>query len=137
MEKIEISAYLENLDKQSRKGTCKGCQKPVNWARDPLAAHKRASCPAASAEEKQKFAKRPKLVDLNQSYSSIDENSPLNTENCKCHLTEEQTAEISEKLATFFFRTGISLRLVESEALKDFVRALNPAYATAMPRCLR
>lgn len=48
-------------------------------------------------------------------------------------LTEERKEEIDSKFAKFFFRTGISLRVADSEALKDLMESVNPAYAKKMP----
>ena len=48
-------------------------------------------------------------------------------------LNEELKNNIDTKLANFFYRTGISFRLVESEDFKDFVKSLNPSYASVIP----
>ena len=48
-------------------------------------------------------------------------------------INEELKNDIDTKLANFFYRTGISLRLVEPEAFKDFVKSLNPSYASVIP----
>lgn len=134
MDQIVIAQYLQNRDKLKNTGTCIACQKPVQWSTDRLAAHKRSSCPDASDEEKRKFSKR-KVDSLNASYNniSLDNDSSLNTEDSSSFLTEEKVQEIQTKLANFFFRTGISLRLVESEAFKSLISSLNPAFTTSIP----
>ena len=48
-------------------------------------------------------------------------------------INEEFKNDIDKKLANFFYRTGISFRLVESEAFKDFVKSLNTSYASVIP----
>lgn len=135
MDKFKISNFLEGFDKISRRGKCKACQKTVNWARIAVAAHKRMSCENASAEEKRSFSKRNLDDSSNNSGSDISIDGSQNEHAAHRHdkLTEEQTKDIDSKMGNFFFRTGISLRLVDSEALKDLVTALNPSYAATMP----
>lgn len=55
----------------------------------------------------------------------------LNILNFPTALTHEM---IDEKISRFFFRTGISLRLVESASFKDLIRSLNPAYGESIPK---
>jgi hypothetical protein len=53
---------------------------------------------------------------------------------CPCsQMTKERITEANKKLANFLFRTGVSLRLIESHSFKEFVSSINPAYATSMP----
>ncbi|KAG5666123.1 hypothetical protein PVAND_017725, partial [Polypedilum vanderplanki] len=123
-----------NIDQGRRSGTCKSCQKIVPWSRDRVAAHKRATCPYATAEEKKYFAKRKhesssssssnnqQQIDLSESFIQND-----NT------INDETKNDIDMKLANFFYRSGISFRLIESAAFKDFVEALNPTYAALLP----
>ncbi|XP_065684855.1 uncharacterized protein LOC136096995 [Hydra vulgaris] len=49
-------------------------------------------------------------------------------------INEELKNDIDTKLANFFYPTGISFRLVESEVYKDFVKSLNPSYASVIPK---
>ena len=132
MQSFEISEYLQ--DRNGNRGKCKDCSMMVIWARSRVAAHKRSTCPAASDEEKRKFSKRPasSLSDSNNNSSFEADTSAVEACSC-CRLTQERKSEIDSKLANFFFRTGISLRLVESHAFKDLVNSLNPAYAASMP----
>lgn len=138
MENFPISDYLTN--RQMRIGTCKACQKSVQWSHERLAAHKRASCPNISNEEKRLFAKR-KHESSHQSNSSFLSNNDqphssttnLPTQSAIPTINVEQKKEIDTKLANFFYRTGISFRLIESAAFKDFVVSLNPSYASVMP----
>ena len=46
-------------------------------------------------------------------------------------INEELKNDIDTKLANIFYCTGISFRLVESEAFKDFVKLLNPFFASS------
>jgi hypothetical protein len=48
-------------------------------------------------------------------------------------MTQEEIERINSHLAAFFLRSGIALRLVESDAFKQLVEALNPGYACHMP----
>lgn len=126
---LNISDFLQEFDKISRRGKCKSCQKPVGWSRSHLAAHKRATCASATPDEKRRFAKRPS----NNFDASNDSSSDNSFEVPSGHLSVEQIKNINSKLAQFFFRTGISIRLADSEAFKDLVTALNPTYAQSMP----
>ena len=134
MENIKISNYLTNLDREKRFGTCLAYNKTVQWSKERLAAHKRSTCPNASVEEKRLFSKRnyesSHLINDSQQLSSTF-NSP--TQRVHPPINEELKNDINTKLANFFYRTGISFRLVESEAVKDFVKSLNPSYASVIP----
>lgn len=134
MDQFKISDYLQDYNKDTKRGTCKSCQKPVLWSKDNVAAHKRASCASASDEEKKKFAKRRRLTSFNTSADNISFEGEESTSSgsTSFNLTEEQIKECNTKLANFFFRTGISFRLADSEAFKDFVTSLNPTYARSM-----
>lgn len=132
MQNFQISEYLQ--DRVGNRGKCKACSMMVAWARPRVAAHKRSTCPAASDEEKRKFSKRQasSLSDFD-SNSSFGSDAPEEEACSCCQLTQDKTSEINLKLANFFFRTGISFRLVESDAFKNFINSLNPAYAALMP----
>ena len=55
------------------------------------------------------------------------------TQSVNLPINEELKNDIGTKLANFFYRTGISFRLVELEAFKDFVKSLKPSYASVIP----
>lgn len=135
MEDFEVSIYLEDFVKPTKRGTCKSCKKQVNWSRDSVGKHKRATCDTATIEEKRIFSKRTSAsASLNGSSLGTDaENENVEIEISHCKLTPEQLEGFNCKLANFFFRTGISFRVGESEVFKEFVRALNPAYADELP----
>lgn len=122
---FKISDYLRDFDKQSNRGKCGACLKLVPWSKDRLSGHKRASCPAVSEEEKKKFAKIS-IESINVSIDKFQSNAENHI------LTEEQSEKINAKLANFFFRNRISLRLADSDAFKEFVHSLNPRYAEIM-----
>jgi len=132
MEDFEISNYLQNLDTKKRTGICIACEKPVQWSRDRVAAHKRTSCPNATVEEKRMFAKRKSEPSTSSQYQ-VNISDQSSNPNEPVALPEDLKKELDTKLANFFFRTGISLRLVESEAFKDLIRTLNPAYEKWIP----
>lgn len=117
---FKISDYLKDFDKQSQRGKCRACQKLVPWSRERLSGHKRASCPTISEDDNRKFAK---MSIENISIDRVQSNPENQIQ------TEEQRQSINAKLAKFFYSTGISYRLVDSEAFKDFVQSLNPHYA--------
>lgn len=114
MSKPEISNYLDNYDKKTNRGRCKSCEKNIIWSRISLSSHKRASCPSASEDEKRKFAKRKLPEVLNESIENV---APAAQKSSNLHWNDEQTKEANTKLANFFFRTGISLRLIDSEQI--------------------
>lgn len=124
-----IGDYLEDLDSRTRQGKCKACKKRVQWSREKVAAHKRASCHPASDEERRKFAKRSfeNLNDSSSSASGANEHKPTKP---KRKMTQEQIREFQSNVGSFFFRTGISLRLVESRCFKDM---FDPEIADALP----
>lgn len=130
---FQVSEYLTDFNRENRRGICKSCQKNVNWSKDALSSHKRASCETATVEEKRKFVKRK--INFSQSDEGVagDENQPTLSKCLKCALPEEQIIDAHSKLANFFFRSGISLRLADSAVLKDFVKSINPTYAETMP----
>ncbi|KAG5684161.1 hypothetical protein PVAND_013402 [Polypedilum vanderplanki] len=115
MNNFEISSYLINYDMNKNTGTCKSCKKNVQWAKDRLAAHKRSSCSSAIEEEKRFFSKQ-------RSESSIQSNQQISNSVETSAITEESQNKIDIKLANFFFRTGISLRIVELEDFKELVK---------------
>ena len=134
MNEFEIGVYLENLDKATRRGNCKVCLKKVNWARDSIGSHKRKNCPDASNEEKN-FFKKKKFNATSYQFNPNESSSSMTAddESMDCNITDEKRREVDSKLANFFYRTGISFRLVDSDAFKDFVKALNPRYAEVIP----
>lgn len=134
MDKFNISIYLQDFNNGKHCGKCRACQKDVQWTRERVAAHKRSNCPAASIEEKKRFAKRILAPpdDSGSDVKLVAEQS--STSECpRCNLNEDKTKEINSKVANFFFRTGISLRLIDSNAFKELITTLNPFYAKSMP----
>lgn len=73
-EAFDIAEYLENFDATTNLGTCQLCGITVQWSRSRLAAHKRASCRQATAEEKDLFAM--KKEDRSVPKSSRQKSSP-------------------------------------------------------------
>ncbi|XP_004212466.1 uncharacterized protein LOC101238619 [Hydra vulgaris] len=139
MSQIEVAKYLTDYNRQTNYSKCKLCDKRVQWSKERLAAHKRSSCPNASLEEKRLFSKRKSESPAHPSTSSQNEHTqPMQaSQELLSHVADttngEWKADVDMKLSNYFYRTGVSLRLVESDAFKDFVNALNPAYAAAMP----
>ena len=134
MWRFQISQYLQDWDRANRRGNCKACGLSVPWSMDRVASHKRGTCTAVTAEEKRKFAKRV-ADNLNTSDANISAelNQSMRKECSNCDLTDEMTKEINSKVADFFFRTGISFRLADSDVFKEMIKSLNPAYAESMP----
>lgn len=130
MDEFEISDFLENFNKETRRGSCKLCHTLVQWSRMHVAQHKRSNCAAASVEEKLKFAKRKTSFSAHSDSLESDKS----TADCtNCNLTQEEKSSIDGKFADFFFRTGISFRVADSAAFKDLMSSVNPTYATKMP----
>lgn len=132
---FQISVYLGNVNKQTRRAPCKSCDKMVQWAREAVASHKRKHCDNATEEEKKFFAKRKFNVMNSSGSESSAENIANNSDDSfiLSELTNEKKQEINSALAKFFFRTGISFKLVESGAFKDLIKSLNSTYAQEMP----
>lgn len=134
MESIKISDYLQDFNKSTGRGKCRACLKDVQWTKKFLASHKRATCGNASAEEKRKFAKRSAPDEHSNSEGTISSGRELAmSTDCACNMTAEQKKDVDSKLGDFFFRTGISFRVADSEVFKDLVKSLNPRYAASMP----
>lgn len=57
MEDFKISDYLEEFNKVSKRGKCKGCSAYISWNRERVASHKRTSCTAICDEERIFFSK--------------------------------------------------------------------------------
>ncbi len=49
------------------------------------------------------------------------------------NLTVGQRDDITESFATLFYRTGIPFRVAESNAMKDLIKKLRPAYSDFIP----
>lgn len=131
---MKISDYLRDFVKETQKGTCKTCLKAVPWNQKKLGSHKRTNCAGASAEEKElfKITRQPATSLNNSDVWLIEEDS--NTSGTSSVLTAAKKSEIDAALGRLFCRTGISFNVADSEAFKDFVRLLNPAYAEVMPK---
>lgn len=135
MNEIDINEYLVNFDKATKRGTCKECAKAVSWNREKLASHKRANCTEASDEQKELFRKRSRTSDGNNSVFEVTfDDSMDGTDTGNFVITEDKKNEIDEKIGKLFFRTGMSLRILDSPAFRDLIIALNPAYAKVMPK---
>jgi len=131
MKNNEIYDYLQNRDLVSNTGTCILCDKVVQWAIDRVGSHKRASCPFATDEERRRFAKRSAQPDESAAKKQNLSN-PNDTSTSSQRLSAIECEKIDMKIANFFFRTGISLRLVDSNAFKDMIHSLNPSYAESI-----
>lgn len=135
MDKIKISDFLNGASKKKTRATCKACKKLVTWTQAALASHKRVNCPGISKDDKGKLAKRPhgsslvKYIDDQASQQESASNSSFGS-----ILSDEKMNEIDMKVTNFFFRTGISFKLVESNDFKELVQALNPEYFQQLPK---
>lgn len=128
MDGFELSGYLK--DREGSRGICKSCSKSVGWSKDRLAAHKRTNCPTATEDEKRKFSKRSLEVNLSSSQNELDQSFSGASMRV---MTSHEIDSADEKLANFFFRSGVSLRLLDSATFKDFVNTINPSYAASLP----
>lgn len=132
---IVITDFLQNYDKVSKKGTCKACGKLVLWMKARLASHKRASCPDATAAEKEIFRIEIPTSSSTGNDTSRDSEGPGEVETVieKRDLTPERKAELDVALGKLFYRTGISFRVADSAVFRDFVALLDPEYSEVMP----
>lgn len=135
---------MKDLVKNTNNGTCRVCNKAVQWSRAKVSSHKRSNCPVVTAEEKILFRKRPLEDSMeNDSNTSINAN-PYETNDYAASggtsktknqpITHEKKAKIDAALGRLFFRTGIPFRILDSEAFRQFVEEINPEYAEVMPK---
>jgi hypothetical protein len=133
MANFTISDYLSERNKAKNQGKCKLCEKIVYWTRNRVASHKRSSCSVAFDEENRKFAKRSATFlnasGSNNSIETEDDEMNQDAECTNCYLTAEKIKVINSLFGTCFYRTGISLRLADSNALKNLMKEVNPTYA--------
>lgn len=131
---FKISEFLKDYSKESNTGKCIVCAKSVQWARKRVASHKRENCSAASVEERRLFSEQPVFSDDNDSSlgstSEATNNVAIDETNV---LTAEKKSEIDSALSQLFFRTGLSFRILDSEAFGKYARLLNPTYAQQLP----
>lgn len=79
--KLNIHNYLENYISQTRRGSCKSCQKDITWKRDALISHKRASCSfEGNASFFEKFPQWRNAKSSNLSSVSATKASPVPSE---------------------------------------------------------
>lgn len=145
MSQFRVKDYLTN--KFGEKGYCRSCNRVVSWARAKVLSHKRTNCANATVDERQYFSslRQSNVVSIAQTESPIARSTsnarPTNTNSSPQqnivrfmdHMTEGNRSLITQRLASFFFRTGLSFRAVESAALKDLMEALRPAYTDCIP----
>lgn len=137
---MDISEYLQQYDKVTKKGACRACGNLVPWSRVNLSSHKRASCPNASAEEKEIFRIQPQATSGSPHANISDPQvNPVNvsaddTTSQPYELTEGKKTEIDTAFGNFCYRTGIPFAVVKSESFRDLVKLLNPAYGEVMPK---
>ncbi|KAK1928396.1 hypothetical protein P3T76_016154 [Phytophthora citrophthora] len=96
-----------------------GIKRPAESISLPKGQHPAAEREAL--EDKHPVAERATLLRLQPATSFVD------------RVTVSETARIDAALANLVFQTGMSFRIVDSQAMKDFARALRPAYADRMP----
>ena len=139
MEKFKISDYLQNYNKENKKGDCIACGKMIAWGRMKLMQHKRSPCPNITAEEKSFFAKRPACELETENDHSVDFSvesgaSTLTQASTSTQaLTNEKKIKLDTALAKFCYRTGIPFKTVDSKAFHDFIALLDPQYEEALP----
>lgn len=130
---VNIGDFLSNFNKPTNRGECKICGKAVVWGRLKLASHKRSNCVGASEEEKELFRTTSSATSSNN--ISMEEIEIIEETVETTAAASAPTKEtIDSALATLFYRTGISFRIAESEAFRNFVTLLNPTYAEVMPK---
>ncbi|KAE8982511.1 hypothetical protein PR001_g23145 [Phytophthora rubi] len=154
--KFDINEFLSRTDDGN--GKCRTCNKRVPWSRDRVSSHKRASCPAASENEvtffKGVLQQKREHREVNhvvvrtttdvQSDATIAAPPPSPAKRSKQRTVTKATvtswvdtradrARITEAMANFVFRTGAPFRVVESEAMKELLCALRPAYVPFAP----
>jgi hypothetical protein len=135
MENFEIKTYLEDYNKNTYKGTCKACTKPIKWSRDAVIGHKRQACPNSTEEDRSFFQE---LADRKKPRYSFEFSQQQSTnsnpsEQIQQPLSQEGIDELDALFGDCFYRTGIAFRIADSDVIKRFVQKLNPAYAPHLP----
>ena len=132
MEEFDIHTYLDNYNNETRRGICKSCLKSVIWKRERVCSHKRVNCDAATAEEKLFFSskdyKNPSKRAREHAFEDISNDSVEAIQTPRASEDQKDTA-----FGNIFYRTGISFRIADSEAMKKFVIALDPEYSKKIP----
>ncbi|KAL3669333.1 hypothetical protein V7S43_005710 [Phytophthora oleae] len=145
---FDINVYL--IRSARKKGNCRVCKKLLPWARDRVVSHKSSgNCKGGTSDERHLFegmrirmgSKKVTIVMEKRvapivSPRSTPEPKRLHvqtTDNFLDLISDADARKIDELLANLVFRTGIAFRVVDSNAMKQFVAALRPAYATRMP----
>lgn len=131
---IKIVDYLENYVKATKKGKCRACGKDVQWSSSKLCGHKRSNCSGATDAEKQLFRGNPQFSSRSDLNSLDDSGDTSLTVDLNVPISDEKKATIDSKVTKLFCRTGMSFRIADSEAFRDLVKELNPAYAEQMPK---
>ncbi|KAG5674167.1 hypothetical protein PVAND_004150 [Polypedilum vanderplanki] len=130
MNKFNIGEYLCNREKGTNKGHCKQCSAAVLWSRERIASHKRKSCPVPLTEnEKDLFA--IKKIRRDEQELTFNSNEPI-VQNIQL-LDADKKDKIDKAFSHFFFRTGISFRVADSDAFRKLIKELNPLYHEVLP----
>ena len=118
MEQCTIGDYLENYNRQSKRGKCKACGKLVSWGRMKLSQHKRSSCPNATPEEELLFSKRPAQSDnsMDLSFGSVVSNLVTDIDMDNSQLGQAQSPK---KTRTQSPETSLNKRLKGNKGSKS------------------
>ena len=137
MNKFEINEYLKN--ENGAKGTCRTCSKEVQNKVISTSSQSQSALTYSQSQYSQSA--------LNDATSSgFDGNSvagdgPSNKRQkiqlsmgpFLDNLTVGQRDDITESFTTLVYRTGIPFRVAESNAMKDLIKKLRPAYSDFIP----
>lgn len=143
-----INSYLKEKDKgKPGYGECLACGKLVHWSREKVTSHKSAkskNCTGITDEEQNLFRglKNIKIVEVRtiatdpkqglpspQSSLQKPESNLLRVDK----LTLEEKSRCDAAIASFFHKTSIPLQIADSDAFKEMISTLRPAYGKLSP----
>ncbi|KAG3105535.1 hypothetical protein PI124_g4898 [Phytophthora idaei] len=144
---FDINSYLYKVGVKD--GKCRVCERKVPWVQGRVISHKTPkNCVGGSEDEREMFrqlradkivvvvpagAKRPASLAAPAAGPPAKPMRLQSTANFVDTITEKDAARVDAARANLVFRTGISFRVVDSNAMKEFVRALRPSYVERMP----
>ncbi|KAF4149993.1 hAT family C-terminal dimerization region [Phytophthora infestans] len=144
---FDINSYLSKSG--VKKGKCRVCRRDVPWVRERVISHKVSNnCEGISENEKGLFMDLKHLragrvvvsVGTKRATTHVRPASPhkkrlflQTTANFLDAISKADAAHIDAAMADLVFRTGISFRVIDSEAMKKVIRLLRPSYVEIMP----
>ena len=149
---MDIAKFLNNRELRGGNyfGECKYCGEDVQWRRNKLTNHFVYYCRSVPSEE-QEFFKRQKLNENNRSTAVLSDTSPSqsvsnvgsdslaipNIGRWIDRVNSDTKNKLDASIAIFFYRTGISINVVDCKEWKNIWSLTRPAYTPPSSKKLR